>query len=217
MVRLTKTKAKSKTRKHSKKVMTVPQLRRAFEYIDKVSKTQSVDGFRKEWKKTFGKEISRSAAQEYLTMKAKMRGGALSPAPLDYDLRAGADLPYGSFNKYVSNGFGFANESPSVNDNAPVVLPAGMGSNKVGGKRKTRKHSGGGFFDSLSAALSRPINTSITSIPDTPANVLMMSAKGYPTGTGGVYDSPRPEIPAFHYPSAGPSFAAYISPSSRLV
>jgi hypothetical protein len=149
-----------KTRKVSKlsvKGMSIPQLRRAFEHMDKFS---DIESFRREWKKTFGKEVSKSAAEDYLkfvsTTKRKQSGGM---APLDYQTRPGAELPYGSFPEYVSGGFGFANKSGITEmcgkETWPSV-PAGMGSNLVGGRRKskrgTRKQKGGAF-PSLGAVL----------------------------------------------------------------
>ena len=226
-----------KTRKSNEKgkAMTVPQLRRAFEHIDSfvAKKGTNVDAFRKEWKKTFGKEVSRAAAEDYLkfvgskkSKKGAQSGGALSlsPAPLGYDLRAGTDTPYGSFPSYVAGGFGFANaDSISAacgRENITPRLPADLGSNKVGGgrrkTRKTKRQGGGGFMSTLSEALQRPFTIGKMDIPGVGVTAQMM-AKGYPTGEGNLFASPRPEVPAFSYPAPGTTHAAYVSPSSRLV
>jgi hypothetical protein len=222
------------------KAMSVPQLRRAFEHIDKfvAKKGTDVDAFRKEWKKTFGKEVSKAAAEDYLKFvkskksKSQSGGGALtlSPASIGYDMRAGTDTPYGSFNKYVGDGFGFANADSVAaacgRENITPKLPADLGSNKVGGgRRKTRKAQKGGafslaqFLSSGAEALQRPVTMGSVLSPNTAGTLYttQMMAKGYPTGTAGVFNSPRPEIPAFNYPSPGTSYAAYVSPSSRLV
>ena len=217
--------------------MTVPQLRRAFEHIDRfvAKKGQSVDAFRKEWKKTFGKEVSRAAAEEYLKFKAGrkgkmsgMSGGAtqvFSPAPLDYDLRAGADIPHASYPKYVADGFGFANmdgfASGCGKENMTPTIPAGMGSNAVGGgrKRKTRKgkkQAGGSasttdFFQKLGylapEIMSRPMPMQS---PPSVINTASMLSKGY-----NEFASPRPEYPTFQTSITPNTYAAYVSPVSR--
>jgi hypothetical protein len=181
-----------KTRKALKKEkvhgMSIPQLRRAFEHMDKF---RDLESFRREWKKTFGKEVSKSAAEDYLkfvsTTKGKQSGGM---APLDYQVRPGAELPYGSFPEYVSGGFGFANKMsiPEMcgKESWPTV-PAGLGSNLVGGsskgakgrKRKGTRKQKGGAFPSLGAvigeALSRPFGMDS---PPTTLQTAQMEFKG---------------------------------------
>ena len=238
-----------KTRKiknNAGKAMTVPQLRRAFEHIDQfvAKKGTDVEAFRKEWKKTFGKEVSKAASEDYLKFvksKKSQRGGSssMSPASIGYDMRAGTDTPYGSFNKYVSDGFGFANADSvaaacgreNISPRLPVMespvamLPADLGSNKVGGRRrKTRKQKGGAFtiaqfLSNGAEAMQRPMGMGTVLSPNTagPFYASQMLAKGYPTGTAGIFNSPRPEIPAFNFPTPGTTHAAYVSPSSRLV
>lgn len=216
------------------KAMTVPQLRRAFEHIDQfvAKKGTDVEAFRKEWKKTFGKEVSKAASEDYLKFvksKKSQRGGSsgISPASIGYDMRAGTDTPYGSFNKYVSDGFGFANVDSVAaacgRENITPRLPADLGSNKVGGRRrKTRKQKGGTIAQFLThgaEAMQRPIGMGSVLSPNTvgPLYASQMLAKGYPTGASGIFNSPRPEIPAFNFPTPGATYAAYVSPSSRLV
>ena len=239
-----------KTKNVAGKAMTVPQLRRAFEHIDQfvAKKSTDVEAFRKEWKKTFGKEVSKAASEDYLKFvksKKSQRGGSgsssMSPASIGYDMRAGTDTPYGSFNKYVSDGFGFANADSvaaacgreNITPRLPVMeSPVAMlsvnmlpVSNKVGGRRrKTRKQKGGTttiaqFLSNGAEAMQRPIGMGTVLSPNTanPLYASQMLAKGYPTGTAGIFDSPRPEIPAFNFPTPGTSYASYVSPSSRLV
>jgi hypothetical protein len=147
-----------KTRKQNK-VMTIPQLRKAFEHMDKV---RGVENFRKEWKKTFGKEITIQSAEDYLQYVAAKKPGVQhgGMAPLDYTLRAGTDLPYGSYPSYVASGFGFANQDSLLAQcgKETSLWPsgtAGCAAAKGGGrkKNKTRKQKGGAF-PSLSTALS---------------------------------------------------------------
>lgn len=189
--------------------MTIPQLRKAFEHIDRWTSSHSgdVEGFRAEWKKTFGKEVGKQAAQDYLTFVKSAKGkkgsqkggGTLSPAPLGYDMRAGADLPYGSFPEYVSGGFGFANmdslKLDCAKDQTPR-LPADLGSNKVGGgskkahrksRKSTKTQGGGGIGTALTEFLTRPFGMNS---PPSAAQDLQTIARGSPESLA----SPRPEI-----------------------
>lgn len=124
---------KSSTRKknNSKKVhvMTVPQLRKAFEQIDADTKKilskhpindESVKDFQKCWKQVFHKDIDGVTAKSYLdlqtkivkkgggrkTRKSKQSGGV---SPVDYTLRPGIDGTHGNYLPYVSSGLSFYN------------------------------------------------------------------------------------------------------------
>lgn len=226
-----------KTRKASKsngKGMTVPQLRHAFERIEAVARSgKNVDAFRKEWKKTFGKEVSRKSAQEYLEFVLKKKAQSGGMAPLNYDLRAGADIPYASYPPYVSGGFGFANNDSIAavcgkEDITPIppAGPSGLGSNVVsrgGGKKsKTRKVKGKGkkqrggassFFPQLtnnfSEFMSRPASMSS---PPTMAQDMQMLSKGY-----NGFPSPNPTLPTFNFGQNTPIYSSYLSPSSVRV
>lgn len=167
-------KKQSKTRRIKKGVMTIPQLRKAFDHIETFTSSllqktadakQRRVAFQKEWKKTFHRSVDDKAADAYLNFEAtkgkkgktkKQRGGAtLAGAPLDYSTRPGIEGVYGSFPAYVSSGLAFYND---INKQAPVAgcgventtpkVPISIGSNEVqkGGKRKTRKtkRQGGG-------------------------------------------------------------------------
>jgi hypothetical protein len=223
-----KTKKAAKTQKESG--MTVPELRRAFEHVERWTKTHSgdVEGFQAMWKKVFGKEVSKDAAKDYLDF-VKAKGGkqsgggqVMSPAPLGYDLRAGADIPYGSFPKYVSDGFGFANmdslTAMSGKEDITPKLPADLGSNLVGGARKARlrktrrakKQSGGGlpaFSTAVAEFLTRPFG--MGSPPSASQDAQMLS-KGLNT-----LPSPRPEINDLEFTPKPTIYNASINPVSR--
>jgi len=112
-----------KTRKLSKKTepsaaLTIPQLRKSFEHIEKFVKTkvlhmsekEGLKAFCKEWKKTFG-EISEESAKDYLeymrSQNKTQKGGAvtvLSPAGLGYEMSQPSD-PKPSYPAYLSGGF----------------------------------------------------------------------------------------------------------------
>jgi hypothetical protein len=124
---------KSNTRKkiNTKKahVMTVPQLRKAFEQIDADTKKilskhpindESVKSFQKTWKQVFHKDIDGVTAKSYLDLQTKIvkKGGARSRktrkskqsggvSPVDYTLRPGIDGTHGNYLPYVSSGLSF--------------------------------------------------------------------------------------------------------------
>jgi len=115
-----------KTRKLSKKAepsaaLTIPQLRKSFEHIEKFVKTkvlhmsekEGLKAFCKEWKKTFG-EISEESAKDYLeymrSQNKTQKGGAvtvLSPAGLGYEMSqpSGPGVAPPSYPAYLSGGF----------------------------------------------------------------------------------------------------------------
>jgi hypothetical protein len=127
-------KGQRKTRKvHSKgnkkAILTIPQLRKAFDHMDKVASqlekvakhsfSDAVVKYRDEWRKTFKRDLPPADAAAYLkfryglksgkTRRSKTRGGAMSPlgasgAPLDYQLRAGVSGVYGNFPTYQTQG-----------------------------------------------------------------------------------------------------------------
>ena len=122
---------KSNTRKknNTKKahVMTVPQLRKAFEQIDTDTKKilskhpindESVKSFQKTWKQVFHKDIDAVTAKSYLDLQTKIvkKGGARKTrkskqsggvSPVDYTLRPGIDGTHGNYLPYVSSGLSF--------------------------------------------------------------------------------------------------------------
>jgi hypothetical protein len=155
-----------KTRKHSSKALTIPQLRKSFDHIDtwveshlsKKALKDLVPAFQAEWKKTFHHDVNAKAAEAYLAIKhrsgskktKKQRGGAaaLAGAPLDYMTRQGVYGVYGNFPQYVSSGLSFYNQinqdsltAACGTENITPKLPADMGSNEVqkGGRKKSRK------------------------------------------------------------------------------
>lgn len=141
-----------KVKVKEKKGMTIPKLRHAFEHIQEfVHKTNyNLNEFRREWKKTFGKEVSEKAARDYLAflkehpVKSTQSGGM---APLDYQLRPGVAGVYGQFPDYVSGGFGAFNHDSfrmgCGHENISPRVPADMGSNLVksgGGLKEKKRH-----------------------------------------------------------------------------
>ena len=228
-----------KTRKLGKnKALTIPQLRRSIEHIDAfvARKGNDVTAFRKEWKKTFGKEVSLKAAKEYLeiVLKRKGQGQSGGMAPLNYELGAGGDASP-SVPPYVSGGFGFANNdgfasSCGKEDITPVPHPR-LGSNLVGGGkggkgkktrkgrkgRKDRKDQRGGALPIMSQLsnnfaefLSRPVIP--MSSPPSMAQDMQMLSKGY----NGLA-SPLPQNPSFNFAQTPPIYNTYVSPSSVRV
>jgi hypothetical protein len=215
-----------KVPKHSQsRGMTIPQLRQAFEKIEAfVSKhKEDVDGFRKEWKKVFGKTVSEEAARDYLAFVREhgvkeQSGGS---APVGYDLRAGADIPYGSFPEYVQSGFMMPSDSFTLQkgDLLTPIIPAGMGSNAVmkGGKRsgrktrKQKKQAGGAYLPSLATAAQEFMTRPFTmNSPPTTLQQYQMESKGvngFPSGR--PEDNPLPPLPNQTI------YSASVSPASR--
>jgi hypothetical protein len=147
-----------KTRKNNKsKVMTIPQLRKAFEAVEHMTQRilqrpidkSSIENFQKGWKSIFGKQIDSNVAESYLTiqtkLKTKVRGKKTRKqkggvASLDYQYRPGIDGPYGQYLPYITSGFKFydainqtAMDSSCGKENITPLVSADMGSNKVGG------------------------------------------------------------------------------------
>lgn len=224
----------SKTRKSKSvtaiKSLSVPELRRAFEHIDRfvstkimrLSEKEGVTAFRKEWKKTFG-QISEKAAKDYLhymrstASSHKQKGGAvtiLSPAAIGYDMRAGEGGP--SVPPYVAGGLALPADSqigPSRGAEFPLPAVVDNTVKQKGGKRtrKNRKQGGGAlpsFGTALAEFVSRPFGMGA---PPTPAQDAQMLMKGY-----NQFSSPRPEIHDLNLGQGRTIFNATISPTSRL-
>lgn len=101
------------TEHHAKDVLTIPELRRAFEHIEQfvvgnlgAPKGELVSGLQEEWKNTFHKTLDKKDAEAYVdyvhgmhkltkaskrhgTRRHRGGGGPLAGAPLDYTTRPG--------------------------------------------------------------------------------------------------------------------------------
>jgi hypothetical protein len=184
--------------------LTIPELRKSIDYVSsltenlirsgKYSAKEAASIFSREWKKVFGKQLSKETAMSYIqhmmkmkqgkkgkhTRKQKRQGGgaAIAGAPLDYLTRPGLDIPYGNFLKYVSSGFW--NPEPAApwdTGRYPPVIPyAETGSNRM---------NGGGIADSIgnlfAGLSSRPIEATN---PTTVMRDAQMAWKGQPPGPG---------------------------------
>lgn len=156
-------KGQGKTRKiksEKKAVLTIPQLRKAFDHMDTVveglrktahhSFSDAVVKYREEWHKTFKRDLSPADAAAYLkfryglksskTRRSKMRGGAVAPlmasgAPLDYQTRAGVSGVYGNFPTYQTQGLDRSYSSAITADcGKPNGFPTdGSGASQAGG------------------------------------------------------------------------------------
>lgn len=180
-------KVKKATRSVNKHVLTIPQLRKAFDHMDKVverlrknakhSFSDAVVSYREEWRKTFKRDLPPADAAAYLkfryglkagkTRRSKTRGGALSSsglggAPLDYQLRAGVSGAYGNFPAYQSQGL---DRYYSSAINADCGKPNGFPTDG------SHAQAGGAMFDGL----FRPL---LTSSPPGNAYIGMMTTPG---------------------------------------
>lgn len=115
----------TKTKKQKSSMMTIPQLRKAFDHIEvytagligrEKDMKKRRKAFQEEWMKVFHRSVDDKSADAYLQFEAKkskkgsktrkMKGGAaLGGAPLDYSTRPGIYGVYGNFPEYISNGF----------------------------------------------------------------------------------------------------------------
>jgi hypothetical protein len=124
------------TRKHKQQqkqthsMMTIPQLRKAFDHIEDFTmdllrrtsdKKERRKAFQTEWAKVFHRNVDDASADAYLAFEAKkskgskshthkharkQKGGApLAGAPLDYSTRPGIYGVYGTFPEYITGGF----------------------------------------------------------------------------------------------------------------
>jgi len=182
--------ARSKPSKKQGSVLTIPQLRKAFDHMDSVvehlkktsrhSLSDAVAQYREEWRKTFKRELTPADAAAYLkfrfgikhtrsTRRSRFRGGALSPtiagAPLDYSLRPGVTGVYGNFPTYQTQGldryYGSAISADCGKPNSFPADPSGA------------SQAGGGLLDGL----FRPLTSNTT--PGVPYTS-MMEFKGVP-------------------------------------
>ena len=163
--------------KSSRKMLSVNDIRGRFQDMDaSVKQFIKVNNPRdlgkhvsRQWAKLFNKPLSGKAASSLVNhymnkvrgpTKKNHRGGSLG-APLDYVMRPGlpAVATYATFptevgpdvksaadlDVYYNSGMGRS----CGTENTTAHVPASMGSNKVGGGRRTRKYRGGDFMASL--------------------------------------------------------------------
>jgi hypothetical protein len=195
-------KVKKATRSTSKHILTIPQLRKAFDHMDKVverlrktakhSFSDAVVSYREEWRKTFKRDLPPADAAAYLkfryglkagkTRRSKTRGGAmtgpLGGAPLDYQLRAGVAGTYGNFPSYQSQGLD-RYYSSAINEDCGK--PNGFPTDG------SQAQTGGGFLDGL----FRPLLPSAGAPSAAYAGMMTDPGKGTP-----LYPSADPVGPA---------------------
>jgi hypothetical protein len=201
-------KVKNTTRSSSKHVLTIPQLRKAFDHMDKVvehlrktakhSFSDAVVSYREEWRKTFKRDLPPADAAAYLkfryglkagkTRRSKTRGGAMagsSGAPLDYQLRAGVAGTYGNFPSYQSQGLDrYYSSAITADCGKPNGFPTDA----------SQAQAGGGFLD----AMFRPL---MPSAPPGMAYAGMMTDPGKGTPLYPSSDSTG-TAPLRHMPTA---------------
>jgi hypothetical protein len=110
------------------KLMNIPELKQAFEQIEKdthdllkqgLDEKETVKKFQDLWRSVFFRSVNYESAKAFLdikrgsksskkgTRKQKQKGGFSQPlagAPLDYTTRPGVDGPHGSFLQYQTSG-----------------------------------------------------------------------------------------------------------------
>jgi hypothetical protein len=193
-----------KVGKGSKKaILTIPQLRKAFDHMDKVvsqlektakhSFSDAVVKYREEWHKTFKRDLPPADAAAYLkfryglksgaskTRRHKTRGGSMagvSGAPLDYQTRAGVSGVYGNFPTYQTQGLDRSYMSAITADcGKPNAFPT---------DGSAASQAGGGLIDGL----FRPL---VPTAPPSASYAGMMTDPGKGTP---LYPSSDPSGPA---------------------
>jgi hypothetical protein len=177
--------------------MTIPQLRRAFEDLEKrtqyivkqKAKANRVEEFQKVWKDIFSRPVSVEAAREYIEYhERKLLKGGFSQqggaAPLDWTLGPGVSSPHGSFLNYLSSSLAsFGNDTNNdsfraqCNKEDPTpILPPTLGSNLVGGKRRSGHRTLGATRRKQKGGMARLI-TGMASPPSI-ANDISVSLRG---------------------------------------
>lgn len=220
--------APTRKQKQKKGLMTIPQLRKAFDHIEGYTQSLFIrvkdpaaqrKAFQAEWRKTFHRDVDDKAADAYLKFEAKkgkrgygktrkMKGGAqsLGGAPLDYSTRPGLYGPYGTFPDYISGGFvvgnKFNNMAIQEDCNGPSKFQppyTGFGApSQKGGTRRRKSLKGGGNFPSISEFASA---VSLRPIPASATPTMMYDAQMAWKGAG---TSPPPQ------PNTGsPGYKAY--------
>jgi len=197
------TRKQKKVTRSSKHVLTIPQLRKAFDHMDKVverlrktakhSFSDAVVSYREEWRKTFKRDLPPADAAAYLkfryglkagkTRRSKTRGGAmagpLGGAPLDYQLRAGVSGAYGNFPTYQTQGLD-RYYSPAIN--ADCGKPNGFPTDG-----SAASQAGGGMFDGFVRSFlvnpTSPPNMLQTSIMTDPGKGTPLYPPTDPVGT----------------------------------
>jgi len=178
-------KRKTQKRTNKKTLMTIPQLRSAFEHLDHTAlqlkgkdKETQIREFQAAWKSIFSRDVSPKAVEAYLAVKqgegskkrstrrkgrAQKGGSLLTGAPLDFQTRPGIDGVSGSFPAYVGSGLSFYDNinqqaraaDCGVKDFSPKI-PAGLGSNQAGGANTM-------FSDFASAVTFKPFESTVPS------------------------------------------------------
>jgi hypothetical protein len=233
-------KARSGSESGKGKPMSILQLRRAFEHIDrfvdsKVSKLSEKEGlaaFCREWKKIFGKEVSQVIARDYLqfvTMQKKhhksQKGGSVtySPAPIGYDMAPGTgNVSVPPYATYAASGMASVNQDSvaSTCGSPSAFLPPSpdVGSNAVpikGGRRRNTRKCRGSKKRQQGGGLGTAFYEFVSrpagmGSPPGPVQDLQMLSKGY-----NEFASPRPEINNISPPYNPVIYNASINQISR--
>jgi hypothetical protein len=209
----------AKTRKaktETKAKLTIPQLRKAFDHMDKVveglrkhahhSFSDAVVKYREEWRKTFKHELAPADAATYLkfrygmkagkTRRAKTRGGAMagsSGAPLDYQTRAGVSGAYGNFPTYQTQGLDRSYMSALTAD---CGKPNGFPTDGSGASQR-----GGGLIDGLfrPIAPSVPASTAYSAMMTDPGKGTVSYPVADPMGKPSLVSAPTTYIPSGNF------------------
>jgi len=215
-----------KEKKVKTSILTIPELRKAFDHMDKVveslrtvhkhSFSDAVILYREEWRKTFKRDISPADASAYLkfrfqtktkkTRRAKLRGGGtpLGGTPLGGTPLGGAPLDY-SLRPGVPSG---------VYGNFPSYQTQGL-DRYYASAISADCGKPNGFSTDGSAAQQGGVRLIESSVPPSMAYQAQMTQMGqgpFPTSDPVGYGALR-TIPASYVPATGLAAAARTYPS----
>jgi len=222
---------RSEMRTTGAKTMSIPQLRKAFEYMENFASggVKSTEDIQKEWKNVFGgKGITKEQAKSYLNeYKNRKQDGGASPGlytaagSIPGQITPGGYDVYGSYPKYLMSGFGVGvpiNSQTQLCGKAEVSstpLPD-TGSNLVGGARKQRgsksktRKAGKNTRKTLRGGNRMPEATNPTSALQDAATAF----RGQPMGSSpSAVDAVAPRL----FPAPYTNFAGQVTPIYRTM
>ena len=216
------------------KTMSIPQLRKAFEYMENYASgvsggnAKTVDDIQTEWKKIFGgKGITKEQAKSYLNEYKSAQAGGASPGlytaagSIPGQITPGGYDVYGSYPKYLMSGFDVGVPRISQGDLcgkaevSSTPLP-GTGSNLVGG---ARKKSGSKGKTRKAGRKMRKTLRGGNRIPEAvnPTTALQDAATAFRGQQMGPSPSAVDAAPARLFPAPYTNFAGQVTPIYRTM
>jgi len=226
---------RSEIRTTGAKTMSIPQLRKAFEYMENFASggAKSTDDIQKEWKHIFGgKGISKEQAKSYLNeYKHKTQNGGTSPGlytasgSIPGQATDGGYDVYGSYPKYLMSGFGVGvpinsqtqlcgkaevSSTPLPDTGSNLVTTGGARKDKGKGKGNKTRKAGRKMRKTLRGGNRLPEATN----PTTALQDAATAFRGQPMGSSpSSVDAVAPRL----FPAPYTNFAGQVTPIQRTM